>query len=199
MYCCAVLHLQHHVLLGCAASAAPCTAALCCVCSTMYCCTMLRLQHHVQLRCAVQPLLCLLAASSAPQMANMGQIGRAARYYTDPSPHHGLSLLTWSTCESGGGSLDPEPGAHVSHRGAPGQIQIQIQIQIHQDLVTRKTGQVPVPSVFVCGNFGNFKLKLKPAGCCKILQKIQGDGCKTQEIPVFLGGPPTTSLNILND
>ena len=120
MYCCAVLHLQHHVLLGCAASAAPCTAALCCVCSTMYCCTMLRLQHHVQLRCAVQPLLCLLAASSAPQMANMGQIGRAARYYTDPSPHHGLSLLTWSTCESGGGSLDPEPGAHVSHRGAPG-------------------------------------------------------------------------------
>ena len=46
-------------------------------------------------------------------------------------------------------------------------------------------------SVFASGNLGNFRFKLRPAGCSKILQKIQGCQRKTQGISDILGGPPT--------
>ena len=48
---------------------------------------------------------------------------------------------------------------------------------------------------FFSGDFVNFKLMLRPAGCSEILQEIQGGRLKTQ----IFGGPPTTVCNTFNN
>ena len=54
-------------------------------------------------------------------------------------------------------------------------------------------------SVFVSGNFVNFKLSLRPSGCSQNLQEIQGCQRKTRGISGTFGGPPTILFNILNN
>ena len=55
---------------------------------------------------------------------------------------------------------------------------------------------VGVCSVFVSGDLGNFKRKLRPAGCSKILQKIQVGQRKTQGIFGIFWGPPTGCVHM---
>ena len=69
-------------------------------------------------------------------------------------------------------------------------------------LRARSTGPAPArrcgelgATFLLCGYFVNFKLMLRPGGCSKILQEIQGD---LGSFWYFLG-PPTNLFSRLNN